>query len=155
MVQFMEHSIMFEIILCLSQNMAFNLLHYTIIYLWKTHFFDGWSIWFWISWISTNGLEILDKISSIAKNIQKEIVINMRVVNVITFSQTTNFRLIQVGCRQQFEIWWKWKKVLKMDRKHFGKRRNCSLWAISPSPMVFSKDLYCKHVKTRACLGKG
>ena len=22
-------------------------------------------------------------------------------------------------------------------------------------PQVFSKDLYCRHVKTRACLGKG
>ena len=27
--------------------------------------------------------------------------------------------------------------------------------AISPFPTVFSKDLYCRHVKTRACLGKG
>ena len=23
------------------------------------------------------------------------------------------------------------------------------------SPAVFSKDLYCRHVKTRVCLGKG
>ena len=36
-----------------------------------------------------------------------------------------------------------------------GKKRNCSLQAISPFPAVFSKDLYCRHVKTRACLGKG
>ena len=35
------------------------------------------------------------------------------------------------------------------------KRRNCSLRAISLFPTVFSKDLYCRHVKTRACLGKG
>ena len=27
--------------------------------------------------------------------------------------------------------------------------------AISPFPTVFSKDLYCRHVKTRVCLGKG
>ena len=40
-------------------------------------------------------------------------------------------------------------------RKHCGKRRNCSLRAISPFPTVFSKDLYCRLVKTRACLGKG
>ena len=26
---------------------------------------------------------------------------------------------------------------------------------IFPFPKVFSKDLYCRHVKTRACLGKG
>ena len=35
-----------------------------------------------------------------------------------------------------------------------GKRRNCSLRAISSFPDVFSKDLYYRHVKTRACLGK-
>ena len=42
-----------------------------------------------------------------------------------------------------------------MGRKHCGKRRNCSLQAIFPFPRVFSKDFYCQHVKTRACLGKG
>ena len=44
------------------------------------------------------------------------------------------------------------KKVLQTGRKYCGKRRNCSLRAISPFPTVFSKDLY---VKTWACLGKG
>ena len=34
-----------------------------------------------------------------------------------------------------------------MDRKHCGKRRNCSLRAISPFPTVFSKDLYYTHVQ--------
>ena len=48
------------------------------------------------------------------------------------------------------------EKVLKTDRKQYGKRRNCSLRAISPFPTVFSKDLYSKQVKiTRACLGQG
>ena len=42
-----------------------------------------------------------------------------------------------------------------MGRKHCGKRRNCSLRAISPFPTVFSKHLHCRHVKTRAPLGKG
>ena len=43
-----------------------------------------------------------------------------------------------------------------MGRKHCGKRRNCSLRAIFPFPTVFSKDLYCRQVKTRVCLfGKG
>ena len=27
--------------------------------------------------------------------------------------------------------------------------------ACSPFPTVISTDLYCRHVKTRACLGKG
>ena len=35
-----------------------------------------------------------------------------------------------------------------------GKRINCSLRAIYPFPTVFSKDLYCRHVKTGDCLGK-
>ena len=35
-----------------------------------------------------------------------------------------------------------------------GKGRNCSIHAIPPFPAVFPKDLYCRHVKTRACLGK-
>ena len=40
-----------------------------------------------------------------------------------------------------------------MVRKRCGKRRNFSLRAISPFPTVFSNDLYCRHVKARACLG--
>ena len=75
----------------------------------------------------------------------------------LTLSQTTIFRLFQIErlCRQQFRIIWKWQIVLQTVGKHCGKRRNCSLRAISPFPTVFSKDLYCRHVKTRACLGKG
>ena len=47
------------------------------------------------------------------------------------------------------------RKFSKRVENTVGKRRNCSLRAISPFPTVFSKDLYCRHVKTRACLGKG
>ena len=47
------------------------------------------------------------------------------------------------------------KKKKKNTHTHCGKRRNCSLRAISAFPSVFSKDLYYRHVKTRACLGKG
>ena len=77
--------------------------------------------------------------------------------SLLTLSQTTYFRLFQTErlCRRQFRICWKRQKVLQMGRKHCGKRRNCSLRAISPFPIVFSKDMYCRHVKTRACLGKG
>ena len=75
----------------------------------------------------------------------------------LTLSQTTNFGLFQIErlCRRQFQITWKLQKVLLKGRKHCGKRRNWSLRAISPFPSVFSKDLYCRRVKTRACLGKG
>ena len=64
------------------------------------------------------------------------------------FSQTERV------CRRQFQIWRKWLKVLRMGRKRCGKRRNCSLCAISPFHTVFLKDSFCRHVKTRACLGK-
>ena len=61
----------------------------------------------------------------------------------------TNFRLLQTErvCRRQFEIQGKWKKVTQMGRKHCGKGE------ISCFPTMFSKDLYCRQVKTRACLG--
>ena len=36
-----------------------------------------------------------------------------------------------------------------MGRKHCGKRRNCSLRAISPFPAVFSKDFYCDTQKPK------
>ena len=73
----------------------------------------------------------------------------------LTLSQTTIFRRFQTKriCRH-FQIRCKWYKLFQMSRKHRGKRRNCSLRAISPFPTVFSKDLYCRHVKTRACFGK-
>ena len=73
----------------------------------------------------------------------------------LTLSQMTildSSKLKRV-CRRRFKIWWKWEQVLLQGRKHWGKRRNCSLRAISPFPTVFSKDLYCRHVKTRACFG--
>ena len=43
----------------------------------------------------------------------------------------------------------------RVDRKHCGKRRNYLLGVIPPCPIVFSKDLYSRHVKTRACLERG
>ena len=69
---------------------------------------------------------------------------------------TTNFKLFQTENvrRRQFQIQWNGRKFYKRV-ENCGKWRNCSFRAISPFPAVFSKDLYCKHVKTRACLGKG
>ena len=43
------------------------------------------------------------------------------------------------------------QNVLQKGRKRCGKRRNCSLRAISPFPTVFSNDLYCRHVKIMVC----
>ena len=44
--------------------------------------------------------------------------------------------------RQQIQIWRKWQKAIQTGSKHCGKRRNCSLRAISPFPTVFSKGLF-------------
>ena len=71
--------------------------------------------------------------------------------DILTLSQTTNFRLFctERVCRGQFQICWKWQKILQTGRKLCGKRRNCLLWAISPFPRVFLKDLYSRHIKIR------
>ena len=78
-------------------------------------------------------------------------------VDALTLSQTKKFRLFQTEriSRGQFQMLSEWQKVPEKGRKHSGKRRNCSLRAISPFSTVFSKDLFCGHVKPRACLGKG
>ena len=48
------------------------------------------------------------------------------------------------------KIWWKWRKVIQTGRKHCGKRRNCSLRAISPFPTVFSTGLFPRGVKQKS-----
>ena len=45
-------------------------------------------------------------------------------------------------------------KFLKKGRQHCRKGINCSLQTMNHFPTVFSEDLYYRHVKTRACLGK-
>ena len=69
----------------------------------------------------------------------------------LTLSQTKNYRLFQTKrvCRGQFERWRKWQKVFQKDKKHCRKRGNCLFRAIFPFPIVFSKDLCNRHVKTR------
>ena len=75
----------------------------------------------------------------------------------LNYYHTTNFKLFQTErvWRWQFWIWWKWQKVIQMGRKHCGKRRNCSLPAISPLPTVFSKGLFPRGVKRCHCVGMG
>ena len=72
-------------------------------------------------------------------------------MKVLTHYHTTNFRLFrnQRVCRQQFQIWRKWKKNIQTGRKHCGKRRNWSLWAISPFLTVFSKGF--RGIKVSLC----
>ena len=75
----------------------------------------------------------------------------------LTHYQTTNFRLFQTErvCRRQFQIWRKWQKVIQTGRKQCGKRRNCSLRAISPFSKVFSKGLFPRGIKRCHCVGMG
>ena len=75
----------------------------------------------------------------------------------LTLSQTANYRLFQTEgvCRRQFQVQFEWLKVPQMGRKHCGKSRNCLLRVISPFATVFYTDFSCRHVKIRACLGKG
>ena len=63
----------------------------------------------------------------------------------ITLSQTTNFRLFQTErvCSLNFKFDENGREVSKTL---WGKRRNCSLRAISSSPQCFQKT-YCRHVK--------
>ena len=42
-----------------------------------------------------------------------------------------------------------------MDRKHSLKRTNRLLQAISPFPVVFSEELYCRRVKNQGLFRKG
>ena len=46
------------------------------------------------------------------------------------------------------------KKNMGKKKKKMEKKKN-SLRAISLVPTVFSKDVYYRNVKTKACLGKG
>ena len=46
------------------------------------------------------------------------------------------------------------RKFVKRVENIVGKRRNCSLRAISPFRAMFSKDLYGRQVKARAFFGK-
>ena len=80
-----------------------------------------------------------------------------RAIVKLTHYQTTNLRLFQTErvCRRQFQIRRKWQQDIQTGRKHCGKRRNCSLRAISPFLTVFSKGLFSMGVKMCHCVGMG
>ena len=73
------------------------------------------------------------------------------------FPKTTNFRLSQTEKFEDtnFTFDENGGKVLKMGGKHCGKRRNCSLRAISPFPTEFSNVLYCRHILAEICQAMG
>ena len=47
------------------------------------------------------------------------------------------------------------RKFSKWVENTVGKGEIAPKRAISHFPTMFSKDFHCRHVKTRACLGKG
>ena len=77
----------------------------------------------------------------------------VRIYLYLTLSQTTNFGLFQTErvCRRQFQILRKWQKVIQTGRKHCGKRRNCSLRAISPFPQCFKRLVSQGRQKVSLC----
>ena len=74
-----------------------------------------------------------------------------------TLSRTTNLRPYSTKLKDfaddNFNFYENGRKFSKQVENAIGKGRNL-LGAISPVPTVFSKDLYRRQVKTRACLGK-
>ena len=72
---------------------------------------------------------------------------------LLTHYQATNFRLFQTErvCRRQFQIWWKWQKVIQTGRKHGGKRRNCSLRAIFSFSQCFQRLVSQGHQEELLC----
>ena len=65
----------------------------------------------------------------------------------LTLSRTTNFRLVQTDNNFKFNE--NGRKFSIWVQNTVGKGE------IAPFPTMFSKDLYGRNVKTRACLGKG
>ena len=75
----------------------------------------------------------------------------------LTLTQTTNFRLFQIErvYRRQFQIRLKWQKVLQTGRKTLWKKEKLLVTSNFSLFHSVSKRLYSRHVKTRACYGKG
>ena len=116
--------------------------------------YPEFTIWATFILLFANALNLVEsKILSFGKELSASLPEHIS----FTHYQTTNFRLFQTErvCRQQFQFWRKWQKSIQTPRKHCGKRRHCSLPAISPFPMVFSKGLFPMDVKRCHCVGMG
>ena len=76
---------------------------------------------------------------------------------LLILSLTTNFNASKLKefADDNFKFDENGREFSKWVENTAGKRRNCSLRAISPFPKVFSKGLHCRHVKSSACLGEG
>ena len=77
--------------------------------------------------------------------------------NELTLPQTKknlNCSKLKAYADYNFKFNLKWQKFFKSIENDVGKIINCLLQAISPFPTVFSKDLSCRNIKSRACLGQ-
>ena len=99
---------------------------------------------------------MLEKDTEISFYIEYWIFYNVAYIFSLTLFHTTNFRLFQTKrlCRRKFKIWWKWQKVLQTGGKQRGKRRNCSLRAISPFPTQSFQRICSADTLNRGLFGK-
>ena len=83
--------------------------------------------------------------------------VTTKVEKVLSLSQTTNliYSKLKEFTDNNFDFDENGRKLSKWIENTEEKSRFCSLQVISPFPTVFLKDLYCRHVKIRICLGKG
>ena len=68
-------------------------------------------------------------------------------ISPITSCQILDSSKLKEFANDNFKFDKKWQKVIQMGRKHCGKRRNCSLGAISPFPMMFQKACFPRASK--------
>ena len=126
---------------------------------------DGFCLWWSRKYLGGGAIFCEQALSSLSRTFSSGFFLSAFIImdavpkglTALTHYKTTNFTLFQAErvCRQQLQIWRKWQKIIQMGRKHCGKRRNCSLQAISPFPTVFSKGLFPRGVKRCHCAGMG
>ena len=80
---------------------------------------------------------------------------NLKITSPFPKQQILDSSKLKEFADKSFEFDQNGEKFSKRVKNTVGKRRNCSLQAISPFPTVFLKGLHSRHVKIRACLGKG
>ena len=75
----------------------------------------------------------------------------------VALYQRTNLRLVQTEsiCRQQNKCNSRIEILLKLGRKHCGKRRKCWFPAFSPFSTMFSKGFFFRVIKCLDCVVKG
>ena len=69
--------------------------------------------------------------------------------------QTLDFSKLKEIADDNFKFYKNGGKFSERVENSVEKGKNCLSQAIIPFSTEFSKDLYCRHIKTRACLRKG